>query len=430
MLRTRAADRLGPPRHTEFHWFLAARGASLLGNAMAPVAVAFAILQFDPQPSALGAILAARSLPLVVFLLVGGVVADRLPRIPVLLAANLGAGATQLVAACLLISDNYHHSALLMLEFINGTLTAFATPAARGALPQMIEPAARQQANSLMATVKNVSTIGGPALAGLLVAGIGGGWTIAVDAACSLAAASCLCRVRQRGGGDSTGTSVLGDLRVGWTHFRRRTWLWATVVAFSALNGIYVGLWTVAGPVVARRSLGVAAWGQVLGLNAAGLLVASILMYRWRLTYLLRWAVLCIAMLGPLPLLALGVRPTFTILAVAAVAGGVGFGIFGTAWETVLQEQIPGSVLSRVASFDDAGSYLMIPIGQIMAGVVVADRQSATYIAAGGVLYLVCGALLLTFPSVRNLARQHPTADSASIRLPAFQRHSDVSKSG
>jgi MFS family permease len=391
--------RTDPLRHTEFRWFFTARTTSLLGNSMAPVAVAFAVLEFDRQPSALGAILAARSLPLVVFLLAGGVVADRFPRVPVLIAANLGAGLTQLMAATLLISGDYHRLAIIAVEFVNGTLTAFATPAARGALPQLLEPELRQRANALMAAVKNGSAIGGPALAGLLVAGIGGGWTIAVDASCSLASAVCLCGVRRRGGDTGAGTNPLHDLRVGWAHFRRPTWLWATVAAFSVLNGIYVGLWTVAGPVIARRTFGVAPWGLVLGINAAGLLAGSVLMYRWRLEFLLRWAVLCIAVLGPLPLLALGIRPNVGVLAVAAAAGGIGFGVFGTAWETVLQEQIPGEVLARVASFDDAGSYLMIPIGQVVAAV----GRSGVFIAAGGVLYLVCGSLLLALSSVRNL---------------------------
>ena len=115
-------------RRRNFALFFSGRCISFLGNAMAPVALAFAVLQISGSASALGIVLAARMVPNVLFLLVGGVIADRLPRSTVLVGTNVIGGVAQAVVAVLLLSGRAEVWQLVVLEAVNGTAFALFYP--------------------------------------------------------------------------------------------------------------------------------------------------------------------------------------------------------------------------------------------------------------------------------------------------------------
>ncbi|MFD0327721.1 MFS transporter [Streptacidiphilus monticola] len=171
---------------------------------MAPVALAFAVLDASGRPGDLGIVLAARMVPLLAFLLVGGATADRFSRRTVLIAANLGSGLTQGVVAALLLSGHYALGAVAALEFLNGSLAAFTTPALRGLVPELVPKDELRQANSLLASVSNAAKVFGPSVSGVLVAASGGGTAIAWDAASYLLAAACLTRLPRRVGASAS----------------------------------------------------------------------------------------------------------------------------------------------------------------------------------------------------------------------------------
>ena len=119
-----------PLKHDDFRWFFSGQSVSLFGSAMVPVALAFAVLDASGSTSDLGVVLASRMIPLLAFLLIGGAVADRFSRRTVLVAANLGSGLTQGAVAAVLLTGHYNLGAVTALEFLNGVLAAFSTPAA------------------------------------------------------------------------------------------------------------------------------------------------------------------------------------------------------------------------------------------------------------------------------------------------------------
>ena len=159
------------------------RVVSFLGSGMAPIALAFAVLELTGSKADLGLVLAARSLPQVVFLLAGGIWADRLPRHQVMVASSLVSAASQGVVALLLLTHNAQLWQLVVLAAVNGTSSAFFFPASQGVIPQVVTDDMRQQANAILRLAFNVTLIGGASLGGLLVAAIGPGWAIAFDAA-------------------------------------------------------------------------------------------------------------------------------------------------------------------------------------------------------------------------------------------------------
>ncbi len=369
---------------------------------MTPVALAFAVLDASGDVSDLSLVLAAQAVPLLVLLLVGGVVADRFPRGPVLVAANVGAGLTQAAVAALLITGGYALGPVAALVALNGATTAFTIPALSGIVPELVDGDALQRANALLATSRGATRVLGPSVAGVVVATAGGGWALAVDAAGFLIAALCMARLRLPRRPPAGGGGVLRDLREGWTAFRSLVWVRTVVLAFTGLNFLTAGIWLVLGPVIARETIGEAAWGLVLGARAAGLLVMGALMYLVVARYLLRLGQLAL-LLGAVPYVLLGLGSSAGWLIAGAFAAGVGSAVFVVAWETSLHEHVPAGVRSRVTSYDVLGSYAAVPLGQLLVvpvAAAVGDRQVALL---GGVVYAVLVLAVLASRSVRTL---------------------------
>jgi sugar phosphate permease len=183
----------------------------------------------------------------VLFLLVGGAVADRFSRSMVLVVSNLGTALTQGTVACLLISGTYDLAAIAALEFLNGTLTAFTSPAMRGVVPQLVGDTERQRANSLLGSARNAISVTGPVVSGVVVTAFGGGWAIAFDAATYLVAAFCMARLQLPQQAASKPSTLLQDIREGWGGFLALTWVPVMVAAFAVINCVYVGVWNVLG---------------------------------------------------------------------------------------------------------------------------------------------------------------------------------------
>ncbi len=339
-----------------FRWFFAARSVSLLGSSMAPVALAFAILEQTNSVGDLGIVLAANVVPLLGFMLLGGAIADRHSRKAVLLVANLGAGLTQAAVAILLLTGSYQLVTVAALEFLNGTLAAFTRPALRGIVPELVATGVLQKANSLLAVSRNVTRIVGPTASALLVAGLGGGSAIAIDAASYLLAAALLIKVS--GVGRATGVTprLLADLHGGWVEFRRVRWVWLTTAAAFLVNLVYIGPQQVLGPQLTREAHGIALWGLVLSAYGVGMLLSSVVAYRLRIPRLLATGQL-FGVLGALILVALGLGAGPGVLLIAAFLGGVGNSLSAISWETSLQEHIRLDMLSRVSSFDELFSF-------------------------------------------------------------------------
>lgn len=363
-----------------FRTFLTARLVSYLGSSMSTVALAFGVLGASGQPADLGIVLAANIGPQLALLLVGGAVADRFSRRTLLVVANLGAGLAQAGVAAVLLTGSYSLLAVAALALVNGVLEAFASPALRGIVPELVPPADLGRANSLLASTRHGVRILGPALAGVIAAVAGGGWAVAVDALSFLVAAAFLTRLPATRASGARG-SLLPDIRDGWREFRSRRWVWTAALSFCLVNLANVGAWQVLGPALT----GPAAWGLVLSVRATGLLLMSLLMYRITPRHPLRLGAL-IGATGGLPLVALGMDAALPVLVACAFVGALGFAVSGVVWDTALQRHVPGEVLSRVASYDDLLSFGAIPLSLLLVG-----PAAATWGAEA--VTLVCGAV-------------------------------------
>jgi MFS family permease len=394
----RAAEVL---RERNFRLLLAGQTVSLLGDGMVPVALAFAVLEVTDSPSALGIVLAARLIPTVVLLLAGGVVADRISRRTVMVAADLVRLLSHALMAALLLSDSAEIWSLAVLAAINGAGTAFFAPASTALLPMVVKPAALQQANALRGLAQAAGFIAGPALAGVLVATSGPGVALAIDAGTFAVSAAFLVALRLPRELPQPSHSFIAELRDGWTEFRARDWVWGIVLGAAIGNMLAAG-YQVLGPIIAERELGGAgAWATIATCFGIGSMLGGILILRWRMHRPLLVGVIAVS-IWPLAWALLSVPTATAWIAPAAFLGGIGVMVFNALWEATLQAEIPADSLSRVSAYDWLGSLALNPLGTALVGPIAAGLGIRATLIACAVVITVVNVLMLLIPGVRN----------------------------
>ena len=393
---------MGVLRLREFRLLFFAQAVSWMGDRMVGIALAFAVLSLGGSPAEVGLVLAFRLVPLVATLLVGGVVADRVSRRAVMVIADLVRVVTQGAIAALLIAGAAEIWMLAVLSGLTGAATGFFNPASTGILPAIVPPERLQEANGVRATVMSGGEIAGPVLAGVLIATVGPGWALAVDAVSFAASAAFLARLRLPERVAREAGSFVSDLREGWGVFRSLTWVWTFVLAAGIGNMLW-GAWSALGPVVADRDLGGAAvWGTVLGALGIGALAGSVAAVRVRPRRPLVLAAATYA-LFVVPLLLLAARAPVPVVALGAMFGGVGMMLGNSVWESTLMREVPDEWLSRVSAYDWFGSLAFQPLGLAIWGPIAAliGLYPALWVAGG--LLLVTNAALLSVPAIRQL---------------------------
>ncbi len=382
---------------------------SSLGDAVVPVALSFAVLGLTGSATDLGIVMAAQTVSLMVFVLLGGVWADRLPRQYVVLAADLARGMAQGATAALLVNHSAHIWQLAVLQAVYGAARGVAGPALVPLVAQTVQPGELQNANALTELSRNAATVLGPALAGVLVAGIGAGWALALDAATFLIGAALLAVLRLAPVLVARRTTMLAELRDGWTAFRSRAWLWITVAYFTVYIGFVYAFYVVLGPEVARTALGgVGAWAAISTAVGVGSVAGGLLGMRWHPRYPLRAAFLAFLIGGPALYALLAAHAPLAVLVVVGVIDGASGTLFNLLWYTALQRDVRPEELARVASWDYLGSLALLPVGLAIAGpIAAAIGLSATlYVAAG--LFVLLVLAVLAVPSVRDFTGERP----------------------
>lgn len=378
-----------------------------LGNAGALIAAAFAVLEAGGDGGDVGFVAAARTLPLVVFLLIGGALADRLPRHRVMVAANALNCLSQAAFAALVLSGEAQLWQMAALAALGGTGQAFFSPAAEGMLLSTVTGEQAGRAFALFRMGMNGAQIGGAALGGALIAIVGPGWMLALDAAAFAVAGALRALLDVSGVAPRVpGGGMLRDLRDGWREFIGRPWLWAIVVQFSVINAVVGAAEAVYGPLVAEDHLGGARpWGLALAAFGAGTLLGGLVMMRWRPRRLLLAGSLCVLPLA-LPSAALAVPLSVPLLAAVMFGAGVAIEVFGVSWMSALHQEIPEDKLSRVSAYDWFGSVAMLPLATALAGPAESVFGRAASLWGCSALILALTLAVLTVPDVRQLRRR------------------------
>jgi MFS family permease len=398
--------RSGALAERPFRLLFIGQGASSVGDGVVTVALAFAVLDLTGSVRDLGFVLAAQVVPLVLFVLLGGVWADRLPRRSVMLGSDLVRAGSQGASAALLLSGSAHIWQLAALQAVYGTARAFFSPAASGLVPEVVAPEHLQQANALMGVSENVAEVVGPALAGVLLVTAGPGWGLAFDGATFLVSAASLQLMRLPPSAVTVGRlGMLRELREGWQAFRSRRWLWVSVSYFTLIIPLEISPLQVLGPQVARTSLGgAAAWAAISAVWGLGALLGGVIGLRWRPRHPLRSGFLLTLVGGPAFLGVLAASAPLVLVLVGAVVWSMAATLFNVFWFTAIQREIPAGELSRVSSWDHLGTYVFKPVGLAAVGpVALAVGVHTTLYCCAGLLVVLTGGVLAV-PAVRNFA--------------------------
>jgi MFS family permease len=406
----------------DFRRFCLGFSASLLGTAMSSVAIAFAVLESGGTATGLGIVFAANIVPMVAFMLGGGVIADRLGRRPVMLAADLARCLAQSTLAVALFAGRPQLWLFVAAAFVVGCGNAFFQPALAGLTVQLVPRGQLGDANALLAMAEPAVRVAGPGLAGLLIAAAAPATVIAVDAGSYAVSALALSLLRLPAAGPHgpKAPSLLRELREGWAEFTARTWLWAETVQFALFNLITWGPYLVLGPVLARQYLGGArAWGVILAAYGGGAILGGLLALgrQPRRPLLVSTATTFGFALPPLSLA--------LYLPLAAVAGGAMLAGLSTAFggaisTTVTQQRVPPDALSRVRAFSMAGAFAFGPVAFTAAGPVAAVLGARTVLGFGAAWAALGTAAVLAVPSVRRMTwLSGPVSPDATGRPPS-----------
>ncbi|MFI6927527.1 MFS transporter [Nonomuraea spiralis] len=404
---------LGLLRDRKFALLLSARTISVLGSAFAPVALAFGVLGLPgADATTLSVVLTAQSLPMIAFMLVGGVIADRLPRQRVMMAGELLMALGYFALAAMMLSGWTPLTAMGVAAAATGVGTAIMFPALSGIIPEVV-PADRLQAgNVLLGLGANASRVAGVVLSGGTVMLFGGGWALLVSGAMFALAGVLIAMLRLTSAERARAErhSVLADLRDGWREFSSRQWLWVVVAQFSVLVMALQAGHGVLGPLLAKESLGgPAAWSAFLAGEAVGTIAGVLVSLRLRPSRPILFGTL-ICLPTALPYLLLGLDAPLWATVAGAFVLGVCFDVFGVLWQTTMQREVPPESLSRVSSYDMLGSLMFGPIGLMLAGPAakVFGTEGALLGCAALVVLSTLAALLA--PGVRNLRAPEPVS--------------------
>jgi MFS family permease len=401
----------------DFRMLWLGQTGSAIGDALVGVALAFAVLELGGSASALGIVFAAFSIPRVVLTLAGGVWSDRLPRRQVMLACDVVRAGAQAVVAPLLITGSAELWHVVALAAVMGSASAFFQPASTGLMPQIVSRERLQQANALVSISQSAAHIFGPLLAGLIVATIGSGWAFAIDGVSFLFSAAFLLAMRIPDRAAPDRRAFVTELAEGWREVVSRTWVVACILAFS-LSNASLGAFQILGPLVSERELGgAAAWGVIVTGGAIGGLLGGALALRWKprrplvpgFILMALATVQLFALIPPLPVAAIAISSMVTIGAIV---------ISNAFWDTMLQQHIPASALSRVISYDWMVSLMFQPIAFAAVGPVSEAVGIAQTLALAAGIGIVANLGVLLVPGVRNLERRERGAGAADATPP------------
>jgi MFS family permease len=391
-------------RHRDFALLWSGQAVSVAGDGIFTVALALETLRVDDRPLALAAVLAARLVPTILLLLLGGAVVDRIAPRLAMLASDLGRGAAVTAIAILVAEHSLTLAGLLALSVLFGVADAFFSPASTAIVPQLLPDGLLVQASAMSSFSRVFARqLLGPALGGVFVAAAGVAWSFGLDGASFAISAVCLALMRPRPRTRASTGSILSDVRAGLGYCRSQPWLWATIVAAGMANLAIFSPLGVLMPLLVRHVLrgGALALGLTLAAGGAGGLTAVLVLARRgqpRRPITSMWCGWAAA--GPAA--ALIGTSTRVWQAAALYAVATALLMYGNAlWTPVIQQLVPRALLGRVSSVDWLASIALSPLGLLVAGAVAAAvGVRATILVGGGIASLA--GLCLLIPGVRD----------------------------
>lgn len=422
---TRALMRRYPVlANRNFRLLLADRLLAPMAAAFSLVGVSFAVLAATHSTADLSYVIAAQAAPCLVFLLVGGVFADRIAPQLVIVAANVMIAAGEGTFGILVLTGHPVLWVMIALELLTGTGMALFYPASTALLPRLVPQEQMREASAISRLAMNAAMMAGAALAGACVAAFGAGWALAACGVGMLVTVPLLLSIKvaplARAQHAEHAPSMIRELREGWSEFRSHTWLWTTTLQFTVVLAAWCGGFQVLGPAVAKAHLGgAAAWGLISAAEAAGLIAGGLVALRWSPSRPILFVVLIGGAIALSPL-SLALLLPLAIICLTAFVLGAAIEVMSVLWTVTMAAKIPAAKLARVSAYDGLGTVMGMPVGALVAGPIAAHiGVSAAQFGAAAITLIAC-ALALIPRDVRNMRAGSISAAARPAAEPAL----------
>ncbi|MFT4287676.1 MAG: MFS transporter [Nocardioides sp.] len=392
-----------PLRHRDFRLLVTGATASQFGNAITPIALAFAVLDLGGSATELGLVVAVFALAQVVTSLFGGVLGDRIARKLMMAGSALACSGVQVAVVAILVTG---HGSIAVLT-VGGTLTAclgaLSQPSSQAMTRLTVPPGQMPGAVAIRQFLQTAAGVLGYAVAGVLVSLIGPGWSIAIDAATFLVAALSygLLRVEQQA--PERRGAMIADIGDGFREVLHRSWMWSYILMALVYHLVYGGAQSVLGPIVVGEGIGRAAWGIAMGALMAGFMVGSLACLRLTSVRRPMLVSICFLCLTPLFPAAMALSDSLWPIVVAGLLHGFGLQISDYLWDLSIQQHVDPAKLSRVYSIDIVGSFVCRPLGLALTGPVAGLAGTHTWLLVVAAVMLVSELAVLLVPGVRRL---------------------------
>ena len=394
--------------HRPFALLWSGQTISRFGDSLYRIALAWWVLEKTGSAAQMGIVVFFSLTPMILFLLIGGVVVDRLPRLRVMLSSDLLSGLVISVVAILAYTGQLELWHIYIASLVFGFVEAFFFPAYSAAVPEITPSEMLPSANSLTDLSRQLTGMIGPSIGAVIVAVGGTPLAFALDALSFFVSAICISLIRHASVTStkpSEAKHILADLREGFNLVFSSSWLWITIVVFGFINVTANGPFAIAMPLLVKQNLNadVGALGFIQTLFSVGSIAGAV--WVGRFVRLRRRGVIAYiaTLVTGVAALVIGFPITIIGVGIASFIRGVGFAVFGLIWTNTVQELVPPEKLGRVFSIDALGSFVLMPLG--FAGVgVLADQLGAPMVfILGGTITIFLTLLALMHPGIRNL---------------------------
>jgi len=393
--------------------FYFARFISNFGNGMSPIALAFGILHLpNGDANLLGLVLGSTTVAMLVMSPFGGVLADKFGRIKAVAFADLIASAGLFVQVAFFATGNVPVIVLLLVNINFGLMWGIFWPAMSGVLPALVPDEHLQKTNSVNNFFSNGAIILGAAVGGIIVAGWGSTWALAIDAATFTVGGLLLFSFRKVApANNKTENSMFDDLVHGWKIFLSYRWIVVGVFGFSFIVLAWAAGENVLGPLIALEEFnGAKSWSLVLTFEGIGLVIGSIIGIKIKLKYPLRFLLL-ISFSISLYMWSMAKPQSIWFIAFCALLWGMTIDLWTTIWSTAMAREVPREALSRVSSFDAMGTMLLRPVGLAIAGPLSMAVGISTTLYGLAIFSALFILGMLALPAMRNMQIAEDRAD-------------------
>jgi MFS family permease len=390
---------------------------SLIGDGFFHVALAWQVYQISNVPTAMSFVGVAATLPLVIFILIGGTFSDRYDRRRLMIGADLLRGVA--IGAMGILSmagvlELWHMAAMLAIV---GFGDAFFNPAATAIVPDLLSEDKLPQANAISGVLRRLMvSIVGPALAGFMIAIFGPGQAFVIDALTFIVSAAAVYAIRARPQlrpkADLGVRQTVHDIGEGLSYVRGRPWIWATLLSamFSLL--VFIGPVQVLVPFLVKNRLGLGpeALGTIFAVGGVGSILMAVAIGQLGLPRRRVTAMYVSWTLGIGVMAIYGVMDSlWQALLVAAFSHSM-FELGQVIWTTMLQQLVPRNLLGRVSSVDWLVSIGLVPLSYALTGPASDLLGPGTTMVYGALAGAVITILLILVPGVRDPEKVTPPA--------------------